>query len=342
MPKTYKNLFEQIYQFDNLYNAYLKARKGKRYIGEVLEFTANLEENLISIQNDLINQTYQTGRYREFYVYDPKLRLVAALPFRDRVMHHAVCNIIEPIFEKVFIYDSYACRVNKGTHAGANRVTSYLRKAQRHWPRVYCLKGDVKQYFPSINHGILKRILHRKISCPKTRWLLNEIIDSSASSDDLNPSGIPIGNLTSQLFANIYLNELDHFIKEDLCARYYVRYMDDFIILGDNKRQLWAVLDEIKGFLDFKLNLQLNGKTGVFPVNQGIDFLGYRIWATHRLIRKSSKKRMKRKLRSFKKRYAAGKIDKERINSSIQSWLGHCKHANTHNLRRRLLDNFIP
>lgn len=341
MTKTYNHLYEQIYQFDNLYEAYLKARKNKRYGGEALEFTASLEENLITLQNELIYQSYQTGRYRKFYVYDPKLRLVAALPFRDRVIHHAICNIIEPIFDTTFISDSYACRRGKGTHAGADRVTEYLKSAQRLWPNVFCLKADVRQYFPSINHGVLKRILRKKIFCRKTLWLLDEIIDSSASPSDLNPSGIPIGNLTSQLFANVYLSELDHFVKEDLGARYYVRYMDDFIILNGNKRQLWAVLDEIKGFLSFYLNLELNGKTGIFPIKQGIDFLGYRIWPTHRLISKSSKKRMKRKMKAFRKKYKEGKVSLDRVNASIQSWLGHCKHADSYSLREAVLGDFF-
>lgn len=340
MAKTYKNLFEQIYQFENLYKAYLKARKNKRYSHEVLEFAANLEENLIMLQNHLIYQTYSTGRYREFYVHDPKTRLVMALPFKDRVVHHAVCNIIEPIFEARFIYDSYACRPGKGTHAGADRVTKFLKSTQRQWPRVYCLKGDIKQYFPSVNHGALKQIIRKKIACSKTLWLLDEIIDSLADPADPNPRGIPIGNLTSQLFANVYLNELDYYVKQVLGAKYYVRYMDDFIILGGDKRQLWATLEEIKGFLDRHLSLQLNGKTSIFPIQQGIDFLGYRIWPTHRLLRKSSIKRMKRKLKALKRKYGEGKIGLDRVNASIQSWLGHCKHANSYNLRKAILNNF--
>ena len=341
MPKTYNNLFEQIYQFENLYSAYLKARKNKRYNCDVLEFTANLEENLIALQNQLIYQTYQTSRYHEFYVHDPKTRLVMALPFKDRVIHHALCNIIEPIFEARFISDSYACRVGKGTHAGADRVTEFLRSAQRHWPKVYCLKGDIKQYFPSINHGILKRIIRKKITCPKTLWLLDEIIDSSADPDALNPSGIPIGNLTSQLFANVYMNEFDHYIKEDLTARYYVRYMDDFIILNGDKKQLWAVLEEVQDFLESCLGLQLNGKTGIFPIKQGVDFLGYRIWPTHRLLRKSSIRRMKRKLKAFKIKFQNDQITLEKINAAIQSWLGHAKHADSYRIREKLLEGFI-
>lgn len=340
MVKTYNNLYPLIYDFENLYRAYLKARRNKRYQQEVLTFTVNLGENLLQIQNELIWKTYRTGPYRFFYVHDPKTRLVAALPFKDRVVQHALCNIIEPIFESRFIYDSYACRVGKGTHAGADRVTQFLRIAQRKWERVYCLKGDIAQCFPSINHAILKAIIRKRITCPDTLWLIDEIIDSGGDGSDC-PRGLPIGNLTSQLWANVYLDQLDHFVKEVLRERYYVRYMDDFVVIGGDKRHLWEVKKEIEGFLADKLDLRLNDKTGVWPISQGIDFLGYRIWPTHRLVRKSSIKRMKRKLKAFQRKFRGGRISLDKINATIQSWLGHVSHANSYNLRRKLLENFV-
>lgn len=340
MPKTYRNLYPRIYDFENLFKAYLKARKNKRYTEEALEFSANLEENLIGLQNDLIYRTYRPGRYREFYIYEPKKRLVAAPPFRDRVLHHAICNVIEPIFEARFIYDTYACRPGKGAHKGADRVTYFLRVTKRKWSRVYCLKCDIKQYFPSINHRILKDILRKHIGCRDTLALLDCIIDSVADKDDPNPTGLPIGNLTSQLFANIYLSELDYFIKHDLRVRYYVRYMDDFVILHNDKRFLRRLKGEIESFLDRNLALELNGKTSIFPVSQGIDFLGYRIWSTHRLLRKSSIKRMRRRLKRFKKQWKEGKLDPARVRASIASWLGHCRHANTHRITQKILSEF--
>lgn len=342
MPKTFNNLYPAIYDFENLFNAYLKARRNKRYRREVLIFTANLEENLIGLQNELVHKTYRTGRYREFYIYDPKTRLVMALPFRDRVVHHALCNVIEPIFDARFIYDSYACRAGKGTHKGADRVTEFLRRAQRQWPQVYCLKGDVKQYFPSINHEALKRLLWQRITCPDTRWLLSEIIDSTVDEGDTNPTGIPIGNLTSQLCANIYLDALDQFVKHDLGVRYYVRYMDDFVILHYDKGYLHSLLREIEGFLADRLALSLNQKTSVFPVQQGIDFLGYRIWATHRLLRKSSIKRIKRGLRKLQRDYTEGKVSEAKLRAVVASWVGHSKHANTYRIRRKVLESYDP
>ncbi|MDI3480773.1 MAG: RNA-directed polymerase [Tepidanaerobacteraceae bacterium] len=318
----------------------MKARRNKRYQDEVLKFSFDLESNLIEIQNELIYKTYKTGRYRYFWVNDPKKRLVAALPFKDRVVQHALCNVVEPLFEKRFIYDSYACRVGRGTHAGASRAQKFLRKTKRKWGRVYCLKADISRYFPSINHSVLKAIIRKRIACPDTLWLIEEIIDSGGDESD-SPKGLPIGNLTSQLWANVYLDQLDHFVKEVLREKYYVRYMDDFIILGRSKRHLWKVKREIERFLADKLDLKLNRKTNIFPISQGVDFLGYRIWPTHRLIRKSSIRRIKSKLKAFRRKYREGKISLEKIKATIQSWLGHVKHADSFNLRKKLFNEFI-
>lgn len=341
MPKTYSGLYPQIYDFETLYKAYLSARKGKRYARDCLEFTTNLEENLIDIQNHLIYKTYQCGRYREFYVYEPKKRLIMAPPFRDRIVHHAICSVVEPLFEQAYIYDSYACRVGKGTHAGADRVTEFLRKAHKNWGKVYVLKADVSKYFPSINHDVLRQLLRKRIRCRDTLWLMDTIIASAADSDDPDPVGIPIGNLTSQMFANIYLNELDHFAKEVLCIKYYVRYMDDFIVLHHSKACLWQWRREIEEFLDCRLRLKLNRKTGIFPASQGIDFLGYRIWKTHRLLRKSSIKRARRGFKKLAREYADGSIPVERVRASVVSWIGHAEHADTYRLRKKLLGELV-
>lgn len=336
MAKTYKNLYPKIYDFQNLHEAYLKARRGKRYKNDVLLFSAHLEENLVQIQNELIWHTYSTGRYRTFYVYEPKKRMIMALPFRDRVVHHAICNVIEPIWEARFIYDSYACRPGKGTHAGADRLTEFLRHHKRRFGRIYCLKADISKYFPSIDHSVLKNLLRKRIACPETLRLCDEIIDSTGIV-----VGIPIGNLTSQLFANIYLHELDEFVKYVLREPFYIRYMDDFIVLSGSKPQLHTVRREVENFLNCNLRLKLNNKTQIFPVeSRGVDFLGYRVWPTHRLLRKSSTKRMRYKLKKFKALYTAGKIDPREIRASVVSWLGHCKHADTYQLRRKMLYGF--
>jgi retron-type reverse transcriptase len=335
--KSNAALWSLIANFDSLHAAYLKARRGKRFETETLHFGANLEQELLDLLNELEISAYRTGNYRTFYIREPKLRQVAALPFRDRVVQHALVAAIEPSCEREFIYDSYACRVGKGTHTGANRLSDFLRRAHRKWQATYILKADISQYFPSIDHKILLSILHKRFACPRTLYLIEDIIHSWNGETG---RGLPIGNLTSQLFANLYLNELDRFIKQELCWKFYLRYMDDFILLGSNKSEVNQARYMIGIFLDEYLHLRLNHHTAVFSEAQGIDFLGYRIWRTHRLLRKSSITRMKRKLRAFARNYTDGKIDLEKIQASINSWLGHAKHANTYNLRVKLFHDF--
>ncbi|PZM64869.1 reverse transcriptase domain-containing protein [Paenibacillus dendritiformis] len=335
MPRRFGELYPQIYDFENLHTAYLKARKNKRFRHEVMLFSSNLEENLIQLQNELIWKMYRTSPYREFIVYEPKMRHIKALPFRDRVVQHAVNNVIEPLFEPTFIYDTYACRVGKGMHAGSDRLVSWLQETHRKWDgRVYVLKADIAKYFPSIDHDILIRLLWRKIKCKETMQLLQHIVRGTEE----NNVGIPVGNLTSQLFANVYLSQLDHYVKETLRVRYYVRYMDDFVILHHDKQELHRLHDDIERFLRLRLRLRLNPKTAIFPASQGINFLGYRTWRTHRLVRKSSIIRMKRKMRKFRRGFAEGKVDLEEVNRTVQSWIGHVKHANSYNLRKKLFE----
>lgn len=336
--KTHRDLYRAVCAFDNVHAAYLKARRGKRYKNDVLTFSARLEENLIDIHNQLAWKTYRPGPYKYFTVTEPKVRMIAALPFSDRVVHHALCNVIEPIFERAFIRDSYACRPGGGVLAGVLRTTRFLRDAWRRWGAdVYCLKGDISKYFYSVDHETLKRLIRRKIACPDTLELIDRIIDSPGDG-----VGMPIGNLTSQLFANVYLDALDHIIKDGLRVRYYIRYMDDFVIIHHDKAYLHQLLDEISGYLDHHLHLKLNGKTQVFPVRQRpIDFLGYRIWPTHRLMRKANVKRTRRKLKKFARLYRAGQMTMDEIRPSVMSWLGHAKHGDTWRLRRRILENCV-
>ncbi|HOM03855.1 MAG TPA: reverse transcriptase/maturase family protein [Acetivibrio sp.] len=331
MPVTYNNLYNKIYSFNNLYSAYLKARKCKRYRKEVLDFTSKLEENLLIIQNELIWKTYEPGRFKEFYVYDPKKRLIHAPAFRDRVIHHALCNIIEPLFEKKFIYDSYACRKGKGTHAAVKRVQKFMRKLPRN---SYVLKADISQYFPSINHSILMNIIQRTIRCKDTLWLIETIIFQT-------DQGLPIGALTSQLFANVYLNELDHFIKDQLGVKYYLRYMDDFVIAHPDKKYLKQLLCDIQDFLITRLALKLNPKTRICPYAQGVDFAGYRTWPTHILPRKRNVKRAKRMFKKLMKDYALGIIDLDYIKPRLMSFLGYMKHCDGYITLHHILSEFV-
>ena len=345
MAKSYRHLYEQIYDFENLYNAYLKARRGKRDRPEVQRFEQDLEGNLIQLQNELIWGTYQTGRYRLFRVYEPKERLVAALPFRDRVLQHALVGVMEPIWESRFLFDSYACRPNKGTHAGADRVEAMMRKVKREHGSVCVFKADIAKYFYSIDHAVLKYLVRRYVKCRRTLNLFEGIIDSCATPGDARPAGLPIGNLTSQLCANIYLHALDEFVKYDMGEAHYIRYMDDFCIIHHDKAYLHRARETVEKFLWDRLRLRTNAKTQVFPITawpgRPLDFLGYRIWTTHRKLRTSSIRRISRTLKRLQKLYGKGVVSLDRIRQSIVSWIGHASHAEAFGLREKLLAKFV-
>lgn len=334
-------LFDDIIGFKNLHRAYLAAKKNKRYRFAILEFGFHLENNLLELRKELVGKTYKHGGYREFVVTDSKKRIIKAAPFRDRVIHHAVCDTIEPIFERGFIYDSYACRKEKGVHMAIKRLEKFIRslcfnsreRERETAPRReknYCLKCDISKYFGSINHAILLRQLSRKISDKNILWLLDEIIKS-------NPVGIPIGNLTSQLFANIYLNELDHFIKRELHEKYYVRYMDDFLILNRDKKRLNLIKEQIKIFLRDRLNLELHPKKAqIFPIEKGIDFLGYVVKDGYCLLRKSTIKRFLKKRKQYMAMLKNGKLSEKTVQNIHASWRGYAKFADSYKLMEEL------
>lgn len=343
--KTYNNLFEKVCSFENLHLAYLKARKCKRYRDEILKFSYNLEENLLRLENELRFQTYQHGSYREFIVCDSKKRRIKAAPFRDRVVHHAICNIIEPIFDRGFIHDTYTCRKEKGTHKAIKRLEQFiksastiLREREREMnspaPKIYCLQCDISKYFDSIDHRVLLELLERKIQDKKVLWLINIIVKSSNKESG---KGIPIGNLTSQLFANIYLNELDQFMKHCLRVRYYLRYMDDFLILDFDKQKLRQIKKEIREFVENKLKLKMHPKkANISLVGEGIDFLGYRIFGNYRLLRKSTVKRFIKRTKVYQKKLSKSLMTEEKFTDSLRSWLNYAKYADSWRLRNDL------
>jgi hypothetical protein len=308
--------YSDVYNFENLNDAYLKARRQKRYRGEVLHFSYNLDQELLALQKELAQCTYHVGEYRPFIVTEPKRRQIVALPFRDRVVQHALNNVIEPIFDRHMIYDSYACRTDKGTHAAARRISYFLGKPEN----IYYLKIDVKSFFASVNRDILKKIIRRYITDEKILWLLDTIFDSSPVN------GLPIGNLMSQLFANVFLHELDHHCKCAIGIRYYVRYMDDVIIMSYSKSYLKAVLNDIEFFLLHSLDLALNNKTTIGKCADGIEFVGYRIWRNYKLIKKQSIMRMREK----EKAWRHGKISDDKYMASVGSWMGHSFDTSSH------------
>jgi retron-type reverse transcriptase len=322
------NLYEKICSFENLVKAARKAQRGKRFKDSTSRFNLELEKELLHLQQELQNQTYRMGAYKQFCIYDPKKRLISAAPYRDRVVQHALCNIVEPIFEKTFIYNSYACRKNKGTHKAVDRFTEFSRKNR------YVLKCDIKNYFGSIDHDILSGLILKKIKDRKVLWLIKLIIDSTPSP------GIPIGNLSSQILANLYLNGLDHYLKETLRCEYYIRYMDDLVIFSNDKNQLGQIKKTIQKFLEaLRLEIHAN-KCQIYPTRKGVIFLGYKIFPTHLLVVKQNVKRLRKRLKKYFVLLQKGVIEKNKIICSIQSWLGYAIHADSFILRRRILAEF--
>lgn len=354
--QTIKNIFPLIYDFENLFNAYKKAIKCKRYRADVMEYTDRLEENLIELQNEFIWKTYSVGRYNIFYVYEPKKRMIMSLQFKDRVAQHAIYSILNPYFEKQFISDSYACRVGKGTHRAIKKLQSWLRKTERKQERFYYLKLDISKYFYRVDHEILMGILQRKIADRDLLHVLSVIINCEdthfglplgadvgnvAYDELLEEVGLPIGNLTSQMFANLYLNELDQHCKHCLHLKYYIRYMDDIIILHHDKKYLEKIKQDIAGFLETKLHLQLNNKTCIRPTSMGIEFVGFRVWSTHIKLRKKTAKKMEKRLKYMFRAFTAGEIDRETLDRSIASYRGVLQHFNSYGLRQSLNEMYL-
>jgi retron-type reverse transcriptase len=337
VPKTKNGLWLEITDWDRLLESHRRARLGKRYRTEVLEFDNRLEENLTNIQNHLIWKTWQPGPWRQFTVTDPKLRLIQAPPFPDRVVHHALVDTVEPYFENKMIKDSYACRKEKGTQATIARLQYMLRRASNEYRKVFALQADISKYFPSINHARLLEILARTIKDKNTLWLCERVVRDSG----YNSRGIPVGALTSQLFANVYMDQLDHKIKDDWGVKNYLRYMDDFVILADSKKYLWELYFQIEQFLAINLNLSLNPKTTIFPAAKGIDFAGYRTWTTHILPRKRNIKRAKKKFESLSKKYANGLVTLDYIKPRVSSFLGYTKHCNANKTTQSTLNRLI-
>lgn len=347
MPNyRHPTFFHQIINSNNLVLAYKNTAKQKRFKKSVLRFDKKLAYNLLSLGKELKDTTYRHGNYKFFTLFDPKERQISAAPFRDRLVHHALCQIIEPLLDKKFIFDSYACRKHKGTHKAIHRLQFFLKKPQT----TYALKCDISKCFPSINHRLLCQFLKKYLRDKQALWLLEEIVGSYESGGQYNylfppsspflqkrPRGIPIGNLTSQLFVNLYLNQLDQYIKHQLKEKYYLRYVDDFVLLSGSKSHLHQLINKISRFLNDNLYLTLHPKKiRVFPSRLGIDFLGYVVFKDHILLRSSNVKAFRKRLKKFKKLYLEGKIDEHKIKESITSWVAHAQQADTYRLRKAI------
>lgn len=338
MPKTARNLWPRVLEWENLLTAAREASRNKRYRREVMAFNARMEENLLHIRHLLRVREWKPGPYREFEVFEPKRRVVHAPAFADRVVHHALVQVIGPYFERRFIAQSFACRVNKGTHTASECLSAMLRSAEAAGA-VYVLKADVTKYFYSIDHDTLLRVVARTIGDRDVLNVLRVLVKESGCIT--GNRGLPLGALTSQLLANVYLDQLDHFIKDTLGVRYYVRYMDDFVLLHHDKAELWRLLAEIRDFLAYELHLTLNNKTRVFPASHGVDFAGYRHWASHKLPRKRNVRRARKRFAGLSRRYADGRVSIDTVRCCVASFVGYMKHCKGWKSAESTLNNLI-
>lgn len=336
MPKTIRNCFVKNLTFEKFLSAHYRARKHKTYKNEVINFELNLENNLINLINQLKNHTYRLGRYYTFKVYEPKEREIKALPYRDRIVHQwYVEEFIKPYILPRFINTTYACITDRGTHKAVDEVQSQMRIFKRNFGDFWILKCDIKKFFYSINPFVLYDIMKKYIKDEDLLYLTRLLIFNIPLSPD--QVGIPIGNYTSQFFANIYLNELDQYAKRTLKLKYYCRYMDDFIVLLKTKQDCIVVKRKLEDFLHENLKLELNDKSRYYPYKMGVNFCGYRIFTTHRLLRLSSKKKIKSNVKNWNYLYKHNKLDMTYAMQSLNSWLGHSSHSNSYKLEQKIL-----
>lgn len=323
--KRHGNLFHRIIAIDNIYMAYRKARKGKKCRRSIKRIEDNLSYYLQNIQKMLRTKEFITSAYRLKEIYEPKQRTIYILPFYpDHIVQHALLQIVSPIWDNLMISDSYACRIGKGVHKASTKTMLFIKRYK------YCLKGDISKFYPSVDHNILLNIIKIKIKCQDTLWLIKNIINSFPGN--LN---IPIGNYTSQWFGNLYLNELDVQVKQTYQQKAYIRYCDDFVLFNNDKVYLQYLKNKIQEFIYNNLKLKFS-KWSIFPVVQGVDFLGYRHFPTKILLGKSTAKRVKRRLANLPNLLNSGKISTEQFRSSIASTYGWLKWANTYNFKINL------
>lgn len=335
--KRLGDLWQRVVAFDNLYRAYRAARRGKGDRLEVIAFSIDLEAQLLQLRERLHSGEYRPGAYRQFTVYERKPRIISAAPFVDRVVHHALMRVIEPPLDRRFIFDSYACRRGKGVHAAVDRYQGFARR------HAYVIKLDVRQYFASIDHALLNAALARRIADPRTLRLLERIIDASpptspdiglfAGDDLLTPitrrRGIPIGNLTSQFFANLYLDDFDHAVKETLRIPAYLRYVDDLVLLADDAGFLRESAAWCEGFLE-GLRLRLHaGPPHVRRTSEKIPVLGYQVSRERRWLRADNGYRFRRRLRGIARRYASRGVSVAGAGAAVVAWVGHARHGET-------------
>ncbi len=333
-----RDLWNELCSYKNLKLAFKKARKYKTIKNYVLEFEKDLKNNLLLLKTELLLHSYNPKPLVNFIIRDPKTRKISKSHFRDRIIHHALCNILEPIFEKAFIYDSFANRKGKGSLKALERFDSFKRKVSKNNTKIcFVLKADVQKYFDNVDHQILLSTIKKKISDKRILWLIRKILKNSSCES----KGMPLGNLTSQFFANVYLNELDQFVKHKLKVKSYIRYVDDFVIFHEDKTQLKYYKQEIDIFLKNQLRLNLHPeKSNILKLGNRITFLGFRVFYYHKLLKKSNMRNMRNKFGSMKQDYKKGKILYDDLYNFLEGWIAYCANANTFKLRKKIVSNF--
>jgi len=339
--------FQQLIAWDNLLEAWRKAARGKRGRAATARFEHQLADHLLELQDELRTQQYRPGHYVHFHIHEPKLRKISAAPFRDRVVHHALCNVIEPWFERRFIADSYANRLGKGTHRAIDRLQEFSQRYR------YVLRLDIVKHFPSVDHAVLRQTLARVIRQDDLLWLVDAILASGAGvleddyamvwfpGDDplavLRPRGLPIGNLTSQFWSNCYLDPFDHFVKRELRCSAYLRYVDDFALFSNSKTELWAWKQAmVERLAALRLTIHPHSAQ-VIPVAGGIPWLGFIVYPTHRRVKARNVCNFARRLRTRWQEFCTGEITFAEFDASVQGWIEHVRYADTWGLRRHIL-----
>ncbi len=342
--KTYNHLYEKLYSWQNLEEAYWKARKHKTNNPRIKAFDEHWQLYLCQLFKELRTQTYTPLPLQKFILRDPKTRVICVSDFRDRIVHHALVNILQPIFEQRFIYDSYASRKDKGNLPALKRFESFLRKVTRNGKHIqdaknnnqvmgFAFKADIRHYFDTVDHSILLNIIRRKVKDDKVIWLIQKILNNHKIG--IPEKGMPLGNWTSQFFANIYLNELDQFVKHKLKSRYYIRYVDDFIILHHSKTTLQEYEKKINQFLT-RLKLELHpDKCKILSLCKGVTLLGFRTFYQYKLIRQRNLRKIMKKLVELLEKYHSKKTDHRLIIEVLQGWNAYAKQGNTYHLRQR-------
>ncbi|MBI1968980.1 hypothetical protein HYS49_03645 [Candidatus Woesearchaeota archaeon] len=334
------DLYARLCSYENLFFAYKKARKGKTQKEYVIEFEKKLKDNILQLRSELLLHAYRPRPLKTFIIRDPKTRKISKSAFRDRVVHHALCTVIAPLFEKDFIYDSFANRKGKGTLKAIERFESFRQRVSKNnTRRVFALKADIKKYFENVNHSLLLEVVKRKVSDKKVLWLI-KIILANHKTDEPG-KGMPLGNLTSQFFANVYLNELDQYVKHKLKAKFYLRYVDDFVILHESPSVLQEYLKEIGLFLCKSLALELHPeKSRIISLPRGVDFLGLRLFPHHKLLKSKNLRTFRKKFTLLSAEFEKKFLNYEQIYDFLEGWIAYAKKADTHNLRKNFLLRF--